>query len=627
MAELVLGKYDIIREIARSNDIVYEARDSRFGRTVALKELNFPAGITGQAKRDRIERFNREARAAGRLTHPNIVSIFDVGEDAGRYFIAMEYLDGQSLRESLVVNPQPGITQACNIVINVLEGLHHAHINRVIHRDIKPDNIFLLKNDVVKITDFGIARITEDSALTSDGQVFGTPSYMSPEQIQGQAIDHRTDIFSTGVMLYEMIAGRKPFTGDSVIAITYAVANTEPAAIQGISMQLDSVIRRALQKSAANRYEDCSRMIADLKDALNNVSSSVRSIYPSPNVQPVFGNVAPQTPVHPVTGLPMNYDPATGQWWTVDPLTGVQCLIDVTTGLPVNAYSGAQTDFNAGVMSQLYDPNSANLPFDWDTGQPNTAIPGAKPVKPRQPRGPLLTNGQKVFLKLVVTGVVLGLIIAIGSMATMASYRKYQRQREVAAIHNLMSQGESSYKLGHYQQAATKFQSALARKPDATLTTSIKTDLAYCYVNLAQRETKANNLQQAVADYKVAIQYKPDYSAAHTELASVQETLNNYQAAAAESAAAQQLESSSAPPPALPPAPSAPSQPTLAQTLQQNAAVAEQYYEQGYQFQKQGDLQDANTAYNRAVSISATSPGGRAAQQALSHLYPSSSNQ
>ncbi len=621
MAELVLGKYDIIREIARSNDIVYEARDSRFGRTVALKELNFPAGITGQAKRDRIERFNREARAAGRLTHPNIVSIFDVGEDNGRYFIAMEYLDGQSLRESLVVNPQPGVTQACNIVINVLEGLHHAHINRVIHRDIKPDNIFLLKNDVVKITDFGIARITEDSALTSDGQVFGTPSYMSPEQIQGQAIDHRTDIFSTGVMLYEMLAGRKPFTGDSVIAITYAVANSEPPPVPGISMQLDSVIRRSLQKNAGLRYDDCSGMIADLKDALNNVSSAVRSIYPSPAVQPVMPTVSQQVPTHPRTGLPMLYEPTTGQWWTLDPQTGQQCLLDVTTGLPDNASALGYGGYYPG-SSQLPDPNASGVAFDWATGQQIAAVPGTNLQTFRLPSGPLLTHGQKTFLKLVVAGIVLGLLVAFGSMATLRTYHKYQVQRTNAIISKLVTDAGAVYQQGHYKKAADGFKSALDLKPSAVLATTIKQNLSYCYVNLARKATSAGNLREAATDYSIAIKYAPGYKTAHSGLASVEETLNDYKDASNEDATAQALSSSPAPPSTLPAAPAAPSQPSFGQALQQKAALAMQDYEAGVNYANSGDIRDASAAFNDAIAASANSAGGVAAQAALNSLYP-----
>ena len=632
MAELVLEKYEIIREIARSNDIVYEARDSRLGRAVALKELNFPAGIAGQAKRERIERFNREARAAGRLTHPNIVSIFDAGEDSGRYFIAMEYLDGQSLRESLAVNPQPGIIRACNIVISVLEGLHHAHINRVIHRDIKPDNIFLLKNDVVKITDFGIARITEDSALTSDGQVFGTPSYMSPEQIHGQTIDHRTDIFSTGVMLYEMVAGRKPFTGDSVIAITYAVANSDPPPISGISVQLDSVIRRALQKSASNRYDDCSHMITQLRDALDNAGSPVRTIHPGSSltarpsgggnlVVGLSGSGVQQVTVHPRSGLPMMFDPATSQWYTIDQRTGIPYILEPNSGVALGIFGGAAPAlaYN-GPMPSIYPVGGDPLPFDWNTGQQNPALTAAAAPANRQPRGPLLTEGQKLFLKLVVAGVTLGLIIALGTMAAFKSYGKYQEQQKRAAVMKLANAGNTAYQQGNYPAAISAFLGALKLKPAPDQSIAMVQNLAYCYVNLAQLEAKSNHLRTAEQDYSLAIHYSPNYQVAHTGLAQVQETLNDYTGAQHEYAIAEQLSPSAAPPTSLPALPAAPTQPTMQDYLANNAQKALDYYNLGQQYESAGHDNMARNQFNLAITTSPNSLGGQYAQKALDQL-------
>src|SRR5690242_10254040 len=206
--DTIAGKYKIIREIARSNDVVYEAVDTEMGRRIALKELVIPPNLTGQARHERIERFNREARASGKLSHPNIVTVYGYGEDNGRYYIAMEYLEGSSLRDILQSRGAFSIHEAVEIACQVLSGISHAHAHKVIHRDVKPDNIHILPGGQVKLTDFGIARLTEESSLTGEGQVFGTPSYMSPEQIKGHHIDYRSDIFSVGIVLYEMIAGR-----------------------------------------------------------------------------------------------------------------------------------------------------------------------------------------------------------------------------------------------------------------------------------------------------------------------------------------------------------------------------------------------------------------------------------
>ena len=228
---LIKGKYRITREIARSNDIVYEAQDEAFGRKIALKELNLVQGLTGSARRERIERFQREAKAAGRLSHPHIVSIFDAGEEDGRYFIAMEFLEGQTLRDKIAARGALSIPDALEISHQVLDALGYAHQRGVIHRDIKPDNIHILPGGQAKLTDFGIARISDQPQLTSNGQIFGTPSFMSPEQIAGGAIDARLrSLFTFGIVLYEMLAGRRPFIGDSVISITYAIMNAEPLA-------------------------------------------------------------------------------------------------------------------------------------------------------------------------------------------------------------------------------------------------------------------------------------------------------------------------------------------------------------------------------------------------------------
>ena len=267
MNDTIRGKYRITREIARSNDIVYEAMDTALNRRLAIKELNIAPGMTGQARRERVERFEREAQATSRLQHPNIVTIYDHWEEAGRHFIAMEYLDGQTLRDLMQARGALPLRDAIDIAAQTLSALAHAHERKVIHRDIKPDNIFVLPGGHVKLTDFGIARLTEQPALTSNGQVFGTPSYMSPEQIEGKHIDHRSDLFSVGVLLYEMLAGRKPFTGDSVISITYAIMNASAPSLSGVPGGVEQVIQRALSKRPEQRQISADQMRQDLRSA------------------------------------------------------------------------------------------------------------------------------------------------------------------------------------------------------------------------------------------------------------------------------------------------------------------------------------------------------------------------
>src|SRR5688572_20837493 len=262
-----LGKYQIIREIARSNDIVYEAYDPLMNRRVALKELAVPPGSTPQQREERIKRFLREAKAAGSLSHPNIMTVYEVGEEGNKHFIAMEFLDGHTLRNELDTHGALSPERAISIATDILEGLDFAHRSGVVHRDIKPENIQLLSDGRVKLTDFGIARLTFEPNITMDGQVFGTPSYMSPEQVVGKEIDARSDLFSVGVILYEMVSGRKPFAGDSVVSITYAIMNAEPSQPQQANYAVWQVLQHALDKSPALRYASASEMIRALDDA------------------------------------------------------------------------------------------------------------------------------------------------------------------------------------------------------------------------------------------------------------------------------------------------------------------------------------------------------------------------
>jgi serine/threonine-protein kinase len=236
-------------------------------RRVAVKELSMPAGMTPQQLEDRISRFRREAQAVGSLNHPNIMTVYSFSEDQGRYFMAMEFLDGITLRKEIDNNGFLSQDRAIEIISETLSGLAHAHDAGVVHRDIKPDNIQIISSGTVKITDFGIARLTFQPNLTMDGQVFGTPSYMSPEQVVGKEIDNRTDLFSVGVMLYEMLTGNKPFQGDNVIAITHAIVNTIPNRPPNIDFNIWKVIERSLEKAPQMRYHNANEMRVALEES------------------------------------------------------------------------------------------------------------------------------------------------------------------------------------------------------------------------------------------------------------------------------------------------------------------------------------------------------------------------
>ena len=260
-----LGKYEIIREIARSNDIVYEAIDPTINRRVALKELWIPPNVQGAQRRERIERFRREGKAAGKLAHPNIVIIYEVGQENDRHFIAMEFLEGQNLRETIQAGGPMSIKDAANVAVQLCSALSYAHQNGVVHRDVKPENVQILPGGLCKLTDFGIARLIGESPITQNGQVFGTPSYMSPEQVAGRDIDARSDIFSLGVMLYEMVAGAKPFSGDSIVTVTYNIMNLQPPPPPGAPPWLVGIILKAMSKEPADRYSSADEMAEDIR--------------------------------------------------------------------------------------------------------------------------------------------------------------------------------------------------------------------------------------------------------------------------------------------------------------------------------------------------------------------------
>lgn len=268
-----LGRYEIAAEIgAGAMGKVYKAFDPLIERTVALKTIRMD--LKGKQQSDFEARFFREAKSAGRLNHPNIVTIYDVGESDDSAYIAMEYLHGESLDKVLASHTPLTLERIVHIALQIANGLAYAHQHGVVHRDIKPGNIILLRRGgVVKITDFGIAQILSGSQ-TQVGALLGSPRYMSPEQVQGGAIDGRSDVFSLGVMLYEMLTGVTPFAGDNLSAIFYGIMNFDPPPPSSINPALtpahDRIVMRALAKRPHERYASAREIATDLR-ALHSV--------------------------------------------------------------------------------------------------------------------------------------------------------------------------------------------------------------------------------------------------------------------------------------------------------------------------------------------------------------------
>jgi serine/threonine-protein kinase len=269
----MLGRYQVEKELGKgAMGVVYGGKDPKIGRVVAIKTMALSAEFEADELTEAKERFFREAETAGRLTHPNIVTIYDAGEEHDLCYIAMEFLKGKDLSPYV---KQPNLLppdKVLSIVERVGDALGYAHSMGIVHRDIKPANImYELESDTVKVTDFGIARIT-DSSKTKTGMVLGTPSYMSPEQLAGKKIDGRSDLFSLGVTLFQMLAGRLPFEGESMTQLMFAIANNPHPAIREINASLPEwivpIIDRALAKDyEGKRYQNGAEFAAAIREA------------------------------------------------------------------------------------------------------------------------------------------------------------------------------------------------------------------------------------------------------------------------------------------------------------------------------------------------------------------------
>ncbi len=276
MEQPQLGRYVIESEIGRgAMGVVFKATDTVLQRIVAVKTVNM---AMEKDHADKYEaRFYQEARAAGALNHPNIVTVYDAGKAGDVVYMAMEYIQGVELRNLLVEGQAMGVPQALSIAAQVAEGLAYAHQQGVVHRDIKPANIMVVADGPVKITDFGIARMRASADLTQTGVMLGSPKYMSPEQVIGKRADHRSDIFSLGVILYEMLTGAAPFSGENVTALMYQIVNFAPPAPSSINRQvpemLDFVLAKLLAKPLDDRYQDARELAKDLRECERGLSA------------------------------------------------------------------------------------------------------------------------------------------------------------------------------------------------------------------------------------------------------------------------------------------------------------------------------------------------------------------
>jgi tRNA A-37 threonylcarbamoyl transferase component Bud32 len=259
-----LGRYEILEELGRgAMGIVYKGRDPKLDRLTAIKTIRFTDDFDEDQAAKIREQFYREAEVVAKLSHPNIVTIYDVGEDLDLSYLAMEYLEGESLEAYARKEQLLPIRKTIDVTSQVCDALAYAHGHGIVHRDIKPANIMILKNGLVKVTDFGIARATA-SSKTRTGVIKGTPYYMSPEQISGMKVDGRSDIFSLGIVFYQLLTGELPFGGENLAAIMYQITTVEPEPPTKYNPKIYkaavAILNRALEKSLESRYPTAKQM-------------------------------------------------------------------------------------------------------------------------------------------------------------------------------------------------------------------------------------------------------------------------------------------------------------------------------------------------------------------------------
>jgi serine/threonine-protein kinase len=357
-----ISRYEVLGELGNgAMGVVYKARDPLIDRLVALKTIGVEAGADALAYR---QRFFREARSAGGLNHPNIVTIHDVGESGDVAYIAMEFLGGQSLREILDSGTVLPMAKIADIAAQIADGLAFAHDKGIVHRDIKPANIMVLDSGMVKITDFGIA-LMPSGTRTLAGTVFGSPKYISPERVRGDHVDGRSDIFSLGAVLYEMLTGLPPFMGKDLNSLLYQILSVMPMAPssrnRNIPHAFDFIVATALAKDPAERYRNAAEMAADLRNFAALAVSSSPPAAPPEARSPVPSS-APATPAVPAPGT-----------------------ASLATSVSVPASSPAPLPATPETVSPAHD---AVLPATPDASTPDILVPMLEAPPPPLPAGP-----------------------------------------------------------------------------------------------------------------------------------------------------------------------------------------------------------------------------------------------
>lgn len=467
-----MGQYQILDELGRGGmAIVYKAWQPSLRRYVALKVLLPYLGNDPEF----IQRFQQEGIVAANLSHPHIVTIYEVGQHEGHIFIAMEYVEGTSLEQLVLDQGALPLERVVGILRQVAEALDYAHKRRFLHRDIKPANILLAEDDRVVITDFGIAKALEGSGatarLTSTGTVLGTPAYMSPEQIQGLAVDHHSDLYALGIVAYEMLSGQVPFDGTTT-ALLYAQVNNPPPAITrfapGLPQHVEWTIARMLAKQPSERFVSAGEFVAALAGA-NSVAApapayGAPAAPPMPTPAPRGGTAVmpPGTQLPQYNGLPAATPPASPQPYGTVPA-------NLPSGGPPAPYG--------------YPPTQAAAPSP-AYGYPPAATGWAEPVPAKKKRAvwPWLLGG--------------GLVLVILAVAAVLGYFFLERM----AVTRLVEEGETALAAQDYAAAQTAFEAALEKDAEN----------AAAYRGLGWTQYESGRYEEAGTSFGKAVQLEPD---------------------------------------------------------------------------------------------------------------------
>ena len=399
-----IGRYEILGELGKgAMGVVYHAIDPMLGRPVAIKTVNMSDDPEEMAEYE--ARFHQEAKAAGGLNHPNIVTIHDIGKSGNVAYMAMELLEGVELRALMKPGEPLAPARAVEIAAQVAEGLAYAHQHGVVHRDIKPANIMLAVTGLAKITDFGIARMRSAEVKTQTGIVLGSPRYMSPEQVAGKRAEPRSDIFSLGVILYEMLTGKPPFTGEDVTSVMFQIMNLVPPPPSSINTQapeiLDFIVAKAIAKTPDDRYANAGEFAKDLREVAKQIDTTVHTLTATrPPVRPKLDTDAAEALAQSLPDTRRADAEVTTLGSTPAPTIGLSKAfdsLDATMRLAINT----------GMAEELkeYTDSGKHKPL---TGTPSEA----RAIVGEMRRGPGWTDQDKiVFAASVAAATIVGAII------------------------------------------------------------------------------------------------------------------------------------------------------------------------------------------------------------------------